>query len=178
MDELVVQGEISGRIFTLRGKEIMLDRDLAALYKVETKVLNQAMKRNIKRFPSDFMFQLSQEEFENWRSQNVTSNSDKMGLRIPPFAFTEQGVAMLSSILNSKKAIQVNIQIMRVFTRIRELLLDNLNVKLEIEDIKKKLENHNKNIELVFSYLDELIEKQDNPEPRPRVGYIRNSESD
>jgi hypothetical protein len=101
MDDLVVQGEISGRIFTLRGKEIMLDRDLAALYKVETKVLNQAVKRNIKRFPSDFMFQVSEEEFEKLRSQTVTSNEDRMGLRRAPYAFTEQGVYILATVLPS-----------------------------------------------------------------------------
>ena len=95
MDELIVQGEINSRILTLRGKQIMLDRDLAELYQVETKVLNQAVKRNIKRFPSDFMFQMSQNEFENWRSQFVTSNSDRMGLRRAPYAFSEQGIYML-----------------------------------------------------------------------------------
>ena len=120
MDELVVQGEVNSCIFTLRGKEVMLDRDLAALYKVETKVLNQAVKRNIKRLPSDFMFQLSQEEFENWRSQNVTSNSRHGGRRYMPFAFTEQGVYMLATVLKSDVAIDVNIAIMRTFTKLRE----------------------------------------------------------
>jgi hypothetical protein len=99
MDGLVVQGEIRSHIVTLRGKEVMLDRDLAELYGVETKALNQAVKRNLKRFPSDFMFQMSSEEFENWRSQTVTSNSDKMGLRRAPYAFTEQGVYMLATVL-------------------------------------------------------------------------------
>ena len=92
MNELVVQGEIGERILTIRGKEVMIDRDLAELYQVNTKVLNQAVKRKIKRFPSDFMFQLTKEEFENWRSQTVTSNSDQMGLRRAPYAFTERGV--------------------------------------------------------------------------------------
>lgn len=96
---------IKSKILIIRGNKVMLDRDLAELYGVETRVLKQAVRRNIKRFPDDFMFQLSKEEFVNWRSQNVMSNADKMGLRYPPFAFTEQGVAMLSSVLNSDKAI-------------------------------------------------------------------------
>jgi len=100
---------ITAKIFMLRGMKVMLDRDLAELYGVETRILKQAVRRNKERFPDDFMFELSQEEFKNWRSQSVISNSDKMGLRYPPMAFTEQGVAMLSSVLNSKRAIQVNI---------------------------------------------------------------------
>jgi hypothetical protein len=100
----------------------MLDRDLAELYGVKTKALKQGVRRNINRFPSDFMFELSKEEFEDWRSQFVTSNRDKMGLRYPPMAFTEQGVAMLSSVLNSERAIQVNILIMRAFTQLRRML--------------------------------------------------------
>jgi len=98
MDELQI---IQSKIYEIRGERVMLDRDIAALYNVETKVLNQAVKRNIKRFPEDFMFQLSKTEFQIWKSQIVTSNSDKMGLRRPPYAFTEQGVAMLSSVLNA-----------------------------------------------------------------------------
>ena len=117
------------------------------------------------------MFELTKEEFANWRSQIVTSNSsDKMGLRYAPFAFTEQGVAMLSSVLNSKKAIEVNIKIIRVFTRIKQALSNNLNLTLEIEKIKKKITNQSKNIELVFSYLDELIDKKESTE-RTKIGY-------
>ncbi len=147
----------------------MLDHDLAKLYYVETKVLKQAVRRNIDRFPDDFMFELSSQEFTILRSQFVTSNWG--GSRYVPMAFTEQGVAMLSSVLHSDKAIMVNIQIMRVFTKIRELLTDNLSVRLEIEEIKKQLVNHDKNIELVFSYLDEMIEKHENPKPRKAIGY-------
>ncbi len=154
----------------------MLDRDLAKLYNIETKVLKQAVRRNMDRFPDDFMFELNKEEFADLRSQIVTSSWG--GARYAPMAFTEQGVAMLSSVLNSQEAIKVNIQIMRVFTRIREMLTDNLSIKLEIEEIKKKLANQDKNIELVFAYLDELIEKQENPKPRKRVGYRRSSEKD
>ncbi len=162
---------IMNKIYLIREQKVMLDRDLAELYGVETRVLKQAVKRNLDRFPDDFMFEMTKEEFINWRSQFVTSNSDKMGLRYAPFCFTEQGVTMLACVLNSQRAIQLNIQIVRIFTKIREVLTDNLSVKLEIEEIKKKLENQDKNIELVFSYLDELIEKQENPQPRKQIGY-------
>ncbi len=172
-DELVMS-----KIYLIRDQKVMLDRDLAELYGVETKRLKEAVRRNISRFPEDFMFELSKEEFSNWRTQFASSNSDKMGLRVPPYAFTEHGVLMLASVLNSEKAIQVNIQIVRIFTKIREALTDNLSVKLEIEEIKKKLNNQDKNIELVFTYLDELIEKQENPKPVTRVGYKRSSEQD
>ena len=140
---------IQNKIYEIRGQRVMLDFNLAELYEVETRVLNQAVKRNLKRFPTDFMFQLTNTELENLMSQFVTSSWG--GIRKLPNVYTELGVAMLSSVLRSKKAIQVNIQIMLVFTKIRELLVDNLSVKLEIEEIKKKLQNQDKNIELVFS---------------------------
>jgi len=162
---------IMDNIYYLRDQKVMLDRDLAKLYGVETKVLNQAVKRNIDRFPEDFMFELTQSEFENWRSQFVTSNSDKMGLRYAPFAFTEQGVAMLSSVLKSKKAIQVNIQIMRIFARVRQMLTDNTELRLEVEKIKKKVNNHDKSIELVFSYLDELLTRKEKPKVQKQIGF-------
>ena len=165
---------IMNKIYLIRDQKIMLDRDLAELYGVLTGNLNKAVKRNIKRFPEDFMFQLTKEEFDNLKFQFGTSSWG--GTRNLPYAFTEQGVAMLSGILNSDRAINVNIQIMRIFTRVRQLLTDNLSVKLEIEEIKKKLENQDKNIELVFSYLDELIEKQENPQPRNQIGYKRQNE--
>ena len=122
------------------------------------------------------MFEMTKDEFLNWRTQFATSNADKMGLRYVPFCFSEQGVTMLSCVLNSQRAIQLNIQIVRIFTKIREVLTDSLSVKLEIEEIKKKLENQDKNIELVFSYLDELIEKQENPQPRKQIGFKRSDE--
>jgi hypothetical protein len=149
----------------------MLDRDLALLYGIETKVLKQSVKRNILRFPEDFIFELNKSEFENWRSQFVTSNSDKIGLRHAPMAFTEHGVMMLSSILKSDRAIQTNIQIMRIFTKVRQMLLDTTEIKVDILQIQKKLENHDKNIELVFSYLDELTEKKENESERVKIGY-------
>lgn len=160
---------ITSKIFLIRGQKVMLDKDLAELYKVETKLLKRQVRRNIERFPKDFMFELNQKEFDDLRSQFGTSSWG--GTRYAPMAFTEQGVAMLSSVLNSPTAIKVNIQIIRVFSRIREMLTDNLNLRLEIEEIKKKLANQTKNIELVFSYLDELIEKKENPEQRPKIGY-------
>ncbi len=154
---------------SVRDKRVMLDRDLAELYEVETKVLNQAVRRNIERFPGPFLFQLTPAEFEILKSQIVTSSWG--GTRKLPYAFTEQGVAMLSSVLRSKKAIQVNIQIIMVFSKVREILLDTLYLKLDIEEIKKRLSNQDKNIELVFTYLDELIEKQENPPPKKRIGF-------
>jgi hypothetical protein len=163
---------IMNQIYYIREHKVMLDRDLAALYEVDTKQLKRQVKRNIDRFPEDFMFELTKEEFENWRSQFGTSNlSDKMGLRYAPYAFTEQGVAMLSSVLNSKKAISVNIQIIRIFTRIRRMLIDNTELRLIIEKLEKKTDNNAKNIELVFQYLDELLEKKEKPKPRTLIGY-------
>jgi len=160
---------IMDKIFLLRDQKVMLDSDLAELYGVSTKVLKQQVRRNSERFPNDFMFEFTENEFSILRSQNVTSSWG--GVRYLPMVFTEQGVAMLSSVLNSKKAIQVNIQIMRIFTKIRVMITDTLSLKLEIETIKKKLQNQDKNIELVFSYLDELITKQENIQPRKRIGY-------
>ena len=142
-NEILLSEElISNKIYFIRNQKVMLDRDLATLYGIETKVLKQAVKRNISRFPEDFMFELNKSEFENWRSQFVTSNSDKMGLRYLPMAFTEHGVLMLSSVLKSDKAIQTNIQIMRIFSKVRQMLLDTADLKIDILQIKKKLENH------------------------------------
>lgn len=170
--EITIPDEIiTNKIYLIREQKVMLDRDLAELYGVETRVLKQAVRRNAKRFPEDFMFEMTKEELEVWRSQFATSNQDKKGLRYAPFCFTEQGVTMLSCVLNSERAIEVNIRIIRVFTKIREVLTDNLSLKLDIEEIKKKLTNHSKNIELVFNYLDELIDKKENEKPRTQIGY-------
>lgn len=166
---------IMSKIFFIREQKVMIDSDLAELYEVETRRLNEQVKRNISRFPEDFMFQLSETEYENLKSQFATSSWG--GRRKPPNVFTEHGVLMLSSVLNSDKAIMVNIQIMRIFTKIREMLTDNLSIKLEIEEIKKKLANQDKNIELVFTYLDELIEKHEKPTPRNQIGYKRNDKN-
>ena len=163
--EITIPDEIiTSKIFLIRDQKVMVDRDLAELYGVETKYLKRQVKRNTDRFPEDFMFELTKEEFANWRSQFVTSNSsNKMGLRYAPYVFTEQGVAMLSSVLNSPKAIAVNIKIIRVFTKLREMLFNNKDLLLRMEKIERKLSSQNKNIELVFRYLDELIEKKEKP---------------
>ncbi len=170
--DIIIPNEIiTSKIYLIRNQKVILDSDLSELYQVETKQLKRQVKRNIERFPEDFMFELTKEEFENLRSQFGTSSWG--GTRYMPLAFTEQGIAMLSSVLNSPTAIKVNIQIIRVFTKIRQMLTDNLSVKLEIEGIKNKLTNHSKNIELVFDYLDELNKKLDTPEldDRKKIGY-------
>jgi len=166
---LLSEETISNKIYFIRGQKVLLDFDLANLYGVETRRLNEQVKRNLSRFPSDFMFQLTEIELENLMSQIATSSWG--GIRKLPFAFTEHGVLMLSSVLKSDKAIQTNIQIMRIFTKVRQMLLDTTEIKVDILQIQKKLENHDKNIELVFSYLDELTEKKENEVERVKIGY-------
>lgn len=163
---------VMNKIYFIRGQKVMLDRDLAELYGVETRTLNQAVRRNKDRFPKDFMFQLTQAEFENLISQFVTSSWG--GFRKLPLAFTEQGVAMLSSVLNSETAIQVHIQIIRVFAKMKELLLTHKDILLQLEKIEHKLTQHDDDIALVFQYLKQLL----NPPPPPRnsIGFKRNSE--
>lgn len=162
---------IKSKILIIRGNKVMLDRDLAELYGVETRVLKQAVRRNIKRFPDDFMFQLSKEEFVNWRSQNVMSNADKMGLRYPPFAFTEQGVAMLSSVLNSDKAIDVNISIMRAFVLLRQHLTDYKDLKEQITKLEKEMNIKFKDINQALNYLLQKDKAVVNYENRERIGF-------
>lgn len=154
MQELIPIEIIERKIFLIRGRRVMLDRDLAELYGVETRVLNQAVKRNLNRFPEDFMFQLTQAEMENWKSQIVISNKDKMGLRKAPYAFTENGVAMLSSVLSSERAVEANIQIMRTFTRLRELLLTHKDLQRKITDMEKKYDSQFK---VVFDAIRQLM---------------------
>ena len=156
------------KILLIRGQKVMLDRDLAELYGVETRTLNQAVKRNIDRFPDDFMFQLNKEEFENWKSQIVISNQDKMGLRKRPLAFTENGVAMLSSVLKSNQAIEVNIQIMRIFTRLREMLASNTELSKKLDDLERKLSSHDQAITGLIHAIRELAK----PEPVGKKGKI------
>jgi hypothetical protein len=168
-DELIIN-----KIILLRDQKVLIDRDLAELYGVDTRTLNQAVKRNIKRFPEDFMFQMTKEEFEIWRSQIVTSNRDRMGLRRPPFVFTEQGVAMLSSVLNSDRAILVNIQIMRVFTRLRALLESHKGILRKLESLEKKDIEQDEKILLIFEYLKQLEQaKQEETllRERKRIGF-------
>ena len=170
-DELVMN-----KIYIIRGQKVMLDRDLAELYQVETRALNQAIRRNTKRFPKDFMFQLTKKEFENWKSQIVISNSEKMGLRKKPLAFTEQGVSMLSGILNSDTAIRVHIQIVRVFAKMRQMLLTHKDILLQLEKIEKKLTGHDEDIALVFQYLKQLLDPPQTP--RRKIGFKRKDEDD
>ncbi len=167
---------VINKIYQIRGKKVMLDRDLAEMYGVETRVLNQAVKRNEKRFPADFMFQLTEDELKEWKSQIVTSNKEKMGLRKLPNVFTEQGVAMLSSVLNSETAIEVNIQIIRVFTRIREALLSYKDVLLKMEQLEKKVldqgqkvSKHEEEIQVILSALKQLLNRPQ--EPREPIGF-------
>jgi len=151
---VVKQDIIEKKIYLIRGTNVMLDKDLAELYGVETRVLIQAVKRNIERFPEDFMFQLTKEEFENLRSQIVSSSWG--GRRYLPYAFTEQGVAMLSSVLHSKRAIQVNIAIMRVFVNIRRLVSANRVILTKLNQLENKVQSHDKKIRTIF----EIIHKQ------------------
>jgi len=151
---------IISRIFLIRGKKVMIDRDLAELYEVETRALNQAVRRNINRFPLDFMFQLNEQETSIWKSQIVISTADKKGLRRNPLVFTEQGVAMLSSVLNSNRAIQVNIQIIRTFTKLRELLTTNKELREKIESMERK---YDKGLKEVFEVLKSLLIQEEKP---------------
>lgn len=162
---------IATKIYIIRGLRVMLDRDLAKLYEVETKVLKQAVKRNLERFPPDFMFELTKEESAQISRSQIVALKQGQNVKYLPSAFTEQGVAMISGVLKSKRAIQVNIQIMRLFTKLRAIMTDHADLRLEIEGIKKKLNSHSQNIELVFQYLDELVEKKDET-PRKQIGYL------
>ncbi len=164
--------KISGKIYLIRSHNVMLDRDLADLYGVETKVLKQAVRRNIDRFPSDFMFELTDTEFKNWRSQFVTSKGDRMGLRYKPMVFTEQGVAMLSSVLRSNRAILVNIQIMRAFTQLRQMLLTHADLKKKIEAMEKK---YDEQFRIVFEAITQLIEEDE--KPKKKIGYLKESQA-
>lgn len=146
--------EIENRIFTIRGLQVMIDRDLAELYVVETRALNQAVKRNIDRFPKSFRFQLNGEEFENWKSQNVISNNDKMGLRRPPFVFTEQGVAMLSAVLRSATAVMVSLEIMNAFVALRKTLIFQSGILQRIEGIERKILESDQKFDKVFKALE------------------------
>ena len=176
-----LQSLIGGRIMVLREQRVMLDADLAELYGVQTKVLVQAVKRNVARFPADFMFQLSSEEFKVLRSQTVTSNNTRGGRRTAPYAFTEQGVAMLSSVLNSPRAIGVNIEIMRTFVRVRELAATHSELAKRLSELEEKTElvsmqhdtfsrNTRNQLKQVFDALRELMTPP-NPPKRP-IGFV------
>lgn len=155
---------ITEKIYLIRGHRVMLDQDLASLYQVETKALKQAVKRNIERFPDDFMLTLSRDEFDGLRSQIVTSSWG--GTRYAPMAFTEQGVAMLSSVLRSRRAIQVNIQIMRAFTRLRRLLAGYKELRTKIEEMEEK---YDQSFQVVFDAIKKLLEVE--VRPKRRIGF-------
>ena len=168
-DELLMS-----KIYFIRGQKVMLDKDLAELYQVETRRLNEQVTRNKLRFPADFMFRLTKKEFENLKSQFATSSWG--GTRKLPLAFTEQGVAMLSGILNSETAIRVNIRIIRIFTKMRELLLTHKDILLQLEKMENKLATHDQDITVIFDYLKQLL----NPPvaPRNKIGFKRKDEVD
>jgi hypothetical protein len=159
---------IERRIFFIRGCKVMLDADLAALYQVATKNLNKAVKRNPERFPEDFMFQLTREECAGLKFQTGTSN--RGGRRYLPYAFTEQGVAMLSSVLSSKRAAHVNILIMRTFVKMREVMATHKELAAKIEALESKYERHDKDLHLVFQAIKQLIEPPLLP-PKRRIGF-------
>ena len=167
---LIPQEAVADKILLIRGKKVMLDKDLAELYGVKTKTFNQAVKRNIERFPADFMFRLTKDELENWRSQIVTSNADKMGLRRPPYAFTDYGILMLSSVLRSKRAIQVNIVIMRVFVKFREMLSARKELADKISELEKRMEKKDKEIQAIFEVIRQLMFKPD--KPKRKIGFL------
>src|SRR6266550_4691035 len=135
---LIPLERIEKAIYLIRGEKVMLDRDLAELYKVSTKALKQAVRRNLDRFPDDFMFVLNPAEFQGWRSQFVTSQADRIGLRYAPMAFTEHGILMLSSVLNSDRAVQVNIEIMRAFVNLRRMLASNAELAGKLKELESK----------------------------------------
>ncbi len=166
MTDIIPTETIAARIYLIRGIKVMLDRDLAELYEVETAQLKRAVRRNIDRFPDDFMFDLTRKELDNWRCQFGTSNRDKMGLRHKPMAFTEQGVAMLSSVLRSKRAIHVNIQIMRVFTKLRQMVLENEDLRRELAEMRKQTDER---FQIVFETLDQLLSVDNKPERK--IGF-------
>lgn len=178
---------IQNRIYKIRGLRVMLDYDLAQLYEVLTKALNQAVKRNVSRFPEDFMFRLTREEWDNMRSQmvtasnlnemrsqSVTSSPDRRHTELTPYAFTEQGVAMLSAVLRSEKAVHMNIAIMRAFVEMRRILLDQSEVKVQLQQLKERVGEHDTQLNAIFDALENLLDKdaaQRKWENRTRIGF-------
>jgi phage regulator Rha-like protein len=175
MSKNEVQSELTNefivnKIYLIRGNKVMLDSDLAELYGIETKRLKEQVKRNISRFPSHFMFELTATENDVLRSQIATLKQGAHSKYLP-FAFTEHGVLQLSNVIKSGKAIEISIRIIEVFVKLREVLATHTELKLEVEKIKNTLENQGKNMELIFQYLDELIDKNENQEPRKQIGF-------
>ncbi|HEX6893415.1 MAG TPA: ORF6N domain-containing protein [Chryseolinea sp.] len=168
-DEVIIN-----KIYLIRGQKVMVDRDLAELYRVDTKVLKQAVRRNRERFPKDFMFEMSKREFKFWRADNIRSAEDKQGLRYAPFCFTEQGVTMLSCILNSATAIEVNIKVIRIFTKLREMVLTHKDILIKINKIENEVAQHDTEIKLIFDYLKELLNPK--TEPMRKIGFKHKKE--
>ncbi len=178
---------IQNRIYEIRGERVMLDFDLAELYKVPTKALNQAVKRNRKRFPKDFMFRLTTKEWQNMRSQSVTASKettmrsqiviasqDKRNTAVTPFAFTEQGVAMLSGILNSDKAINMNIAIMRAFVEVRRVLLKQTDIREQVKELKERIGEHDIQLNQIYDAMENLLDEKSEQkkwEDRERIGF-------
>jgi len=173
---LVVPDEIvMNKILLIRGKKVMIDRDLAELYGVTTKQMNQQVKRNLKRFPEDFMFQLT----ENEKEGVVTKCDHLVPLKyspVLPYAFTEYGAVMLASVLNSERAIDVNIQIVRIFTQMRDMMAANKEILSKLEQLERKVTGHDEDIRVIFVYLKQLLNPPN--EPRPRIGFRRKDEKD
>ena len=170
MSELVLRSRVEQKIFLIRGLKVMISTDLAELYGVKPKALIQAVKRNRERFPGDFMLQLSAQEFKILRSQFVTLSGEwGKHSKYPPYAFTEQGVAMLSSVLRSKKAIRVNVEIMRAFVRLREILATNKDFARRLEDLERKFNAHDHQFQAVFDAIRELMKTPD--KPKRRIGF-------
>ncbi len=171
---IIPEETIINKIYLIRGQKVMIDRDLAELYGVETKRLKEAVRRNIDRFPEDFMFELTNEELQNWRTQFASSKSDMIGLRHAPFCFSEQGVTMLACILNSQRAIETSIHIIRVFTKMREMLLTHKDLLLRLKEFEHQVTRNSEDIQLIFEALKQLL----NPpqESRKQIGYKRNTE--
>ena len=163
---------IQNRIYLIRGRKVMFDKDLSELYGVQTFRLNEQVKRNIKRFPDDFMFQLTKEEFNNLMSQIAISSWG--GTRKLPYVFTEQGVAMLSSVLNSERAIEVNIQIIRVFTKLREMMISHKDLARKIEDLERKFHDYDNKIILIFDAIKQLMmpPNQVMPYKKTKIGFV------
>ena len=170
MKELIAEELIERKIFLLRGQKVMLSIHLAKLYGVQVKVLMQAVKRNIDRFPEDFMFQLTSEEFEILKSQFVTSSWGGIR-RAHPYAFTEQGVAMLSSVLRSKKAVQINIAIMRAFVKLKQILSTHKELSYKLEELERKISKHDEDIQNIFEAIRQLMTPP--PRPKRKIGFYR-----
>lgn len=161
---------ITNKIYFIRNQKVMLDKDLANLYDVKPTRLREQVKRNIEKFPDHFMFRLTENEVDFMVSQNAIPSKSYFGGSLP-LVFSEHGILQLANVVKSERATQMSIKIIEIFIKFREALSDNLSIKLEIEEIKKKLSNHSKNIELVFNYLDELIEKKESKDERAKIGY-------